>query len=73
MPRAAIRSKAEQAPRQGLFLRSFTQLTGIGTWIDLLANIAAGQADNPYISRSQALDQLELVVRSLRHDQHDPR
>ena len=59
-------------PPQGLFLRSFTQLTAIGTWVDLLANIAAGQADNPYISRKEALDDLLRVVRTMRHDQHDP-
>jgi hypothetical protein len=60
-------------PDQGLFLRGFTQLTAIGAWVDLLANIAAGEADNPYISRGQALDELRRVVESLRHDQHDPR
>ena len=42
-----------QDPSQGLFLRSFTQLTAIGAWIDLLANIAVGDADNPYVSRSR--------------------
>ncbi len=62
-----------QDPQKGLFLRSFTQLTAIGVWVELLANIAAGEADNPYISRKQALDQLLLAVSSLRRDQHDPR
>ncbi|MCE5266885.1 MAG: hypothetical protein LLG00_03250 [Planctomycetaceae bacterium] len=61
-----------QEPGRGLFLRSFTQLTAIGTWIDLLANIVGGRADNPYLSREQALDALLVAVRSLRHDQHDP-
>src|SRR4051794_40451641 len=31
-----------QDPKQGLFLRSFTQLTAIGQWMELLANFAAG-------------------------------
>lgn len=60
-------------PERGLFLRSFTQLTAIGQWIELLANIAAGNADNPYISREDALNQLEFTVKNLRHDQHDPK
>ncbi len=62
-----------QDPSQGLFLRSFTQLTAIGAWIDLLANIAVGNADNPYVSRKQALEELSRAVHSVRHDQHDPR
>jgi hypothetical protein len=41
-------------PQRGLFLRSFTQITAIGQWIELLANIAAGQADNNSISREDA-------------------
>ena len=60
-------------PERGLFLRSFTQLTAIGQWIELLANIAAGEADNPYISRDEALERLSLAVKSVRHDQHDPK
>ena len=46
-----------QDPKRGLFLRSFTQLTAIGQWMELLANIVAGQADTPCLSREQALDQ----------------
>jgi len=61
-----------QDPKRGLFLRSFTQLTAIGKWVELLACVAAGQADNPYVSRQQALDDLEKIVRSLRADQIDP-
>ncbi len=60
-------------PERGLFLRSFTQLTTIGQWIELLANIAAGHADNPYISRDEALERLAFAVKNLRHDQHDPK
>lgn len=61
-----------QQPGRGLFLRSFTQLTAIGAWIELLANIAAGNADNPYLSRASALGALSLVVASLREDQRNP-
>jgi hypothetical protein len=61
-----------QEPKKGLFLRSFTQLTVIGLWMELLANVAAGYADTPYISREQALSELTHVVRSLREDQRDP-
>jgi hypothetical protein len=62
-----------QDPKRGLFLRSFTQLTAIGQWMELLANIVAGQADTPFISPAQALEQLTHLVRSLSEDQHDPR
>jgi len=60
-------------PERGLFLRSFTQLTAIGQWIELLSNIAAGYADNPYISRDEALQRLTHAVKSVRHDQRDPK
>lgn len=59
-------------PQQGLFLRSFTQLTAIGAWIELLANVAAGYADTPHLSRDSALSGLELAVGSLLTDQHNP-
>ncbi len=59
-------------PENGLYLRSFTQLTAIGEWIELLANIAAGYADNPYISREEAFSNLSLTVSSLLADQADP-
>jgi hypothetical protein len=61
-----------QEPANGLFLREFTQLTAIGAWIELLANIAAGYADNPYLSRDAALDGLALAVATLGTDQRDP-
>ena len=61
-----------QDPKRGLFLHSFTQLTAIGERVELLACIAAGQADNPYLSREQALAELEKIVKSLRADQADP-
>jgi hypothetical protein len=61
-----------QEPANALFLRDFTQLTAIGAWIELLANIAAGRADNPYLSRDAALDGLALAVATLRADQRDP-
>jgi len=59
-------------PSKGLYLRSFTQLTSIGEWVELLANIAAGYADNPYISREEALVMLGKAVDSLLADKQDP-
>ncbi len=59
-------------PEQKVFLRSFTQLTAIGQWMELLADIAAGQVDTPFFTREQALAQLTHLVRTLRHDQKDP-
>ncbi|MGE5840149.1 MAG: hypothetical protein ACM34H_09455, partial [Deltaproteobacteria bacterium] len=61
-----------QEPQNGLFLRSFTQLTAIGTWVELLSNIVAGYADNPYLSREAALTNLSLAVKNLLADQRDP-
>lgn len=61
-----------QEPHNGLFLRSFTQLTAIGTWVELLANIAAGYAENPYISRESALNRLARAIHSLLEDQRNP-
>ena len=62
-----------QDSERGLYLRSFTQLTAIGERLEVLANIAAGYADNPYISREAALSQLELMTASLLTDQADPK
>jgi hypothetical protein len=59
--------------KKGLYLRQFTQLTAIGEWLELMANIAAGYADNPYVSRDEAKTRLIRIVGSLRHDQQDPR
>src|SRR5205085_1909941 len=59
-------------PKQTVFLRSFTQLTAIGQWMELLAYIAAGQADTPFLTREQALAQLIHLVATLRDDQKDP-
>jgi hypothetical protein len=61
-----------QDPGKGLFLRSFTQLTATGESLELLANVVAGYADTPFLSREEALARLILAVKSLRHDQHDP-
>jgi len=61
-----------QEPKKGLYLRSFTQLTAIGEWLELMANITAGYADNPCISRDEAKARLIRIVGSLRHDQQDP-
>jgi hypothetical protein len=62
-----------QDKQRGLYLRQFTQLTAIGEWLELMANIAAGYADNPYLSRAEAQARLAQVVGSLLHDQQDPR
>jgi hypothetical protein len=61
-----------QEPGKGLFLRSFTQLTAIGEWIELLANIVAGYADDPYVSKESAMHRLSLAVKSLLEDQGNP-
>jgi hypothetical protein len=61
-----------QDPPKGLYLRAFTQLTAIGQYMELLANITAGTCDTPYLSRKQALANLTHLVKSLRHDQRDP-
>jgi hypothetical protein len=61
-----------QEPLTGLFLRSFTQSTAIGQWIELLSNIVAGYADNPYLSRKSAVKSLSLAVKSLCEDQANP-
>jgi hypothetical protein len=55
-------------PQRGLYLRSFTQLTAIGEQAELLANIAAGYATNPYLSKNEALNQLEKMTTSLLAD-----
>ena len=59
-------------PKRGLFLRSFTQITAIGQWIELLGNIAAGQADNASLSSEDALVRLRHAVETLRKDQRNP-
>jgi len=61
-----------QEPQNGLFLRSFTQLTAVGKWIELLANIVAGYADNPYLSRESAMNSLSLALENLLEDQRNP-
>lgn len=61
-----------QDPASGLFLRSFTQLTAIGTWLEFMANTAAGYLEIPHLSRSTALENLSRTVRSLREDQENP-
>ncbi|MFO0810751.1 MAG: hypothetical protein U0746_19145 [Gemmataceae bacterium] len=60
-------------PKRSLFLRSFTQLTAIGLWMELLADVAAGHAETPALSRDKALVDLTKLVGTLRHDQRDPR
>jgi hypothetical protein len=60
-------------PALGLYLRSFTQLTAIGERIELLANIAAGYAVNPYLSRERALLDLAVILSSLLSDQSNPK
>jgi hypothetical protein len=62
-----------QDPARGLYLRSFTQLTAIGQYMEILANVAAGNADTPFLSAESALAKLSRLVLSLRQDQVDPR
>ncbi len=59
-------------PAQGLFLRAFTQLTAIGKHMELLADIVAGRADSPEMTKGQAMEGLTRLVTSLRRDQKDP-
>jgi hypothetical protein len=59
-------------PDKGLALRTFTQLTAIGEWTELLANVVAGNADTPYLSREQALKDLQQIVHNLLQDQKNP-
>src|SRR4051794_17216329 len=61
-----------QQPARGLFLRSFTQLTAIGQYMELLANIVAGRCATPDLPRDQALAGLARLVKSVRQDQRDP-
>jgi hypothetical protein len=62
-----------QDPANGVYLRGFTQLTSIGLWMELLATVAAGQADSPHLPRDEALCKLAHLTRTLRQDQKDPR
>ncbi len=59
-------------PSKGLFLRSFTQLTAIGQWMELLADVAAGQVETSHLSCDQALKDLAHLVQTLRQDQANP-
>jgi len=61
-----------QDTKRGLFLRTFTQLTAVGEWIELLANVVAGRAEIPNMSEPQARAALMKAVTSLRKDQQDP-
>lgn len=56
----------------GLSLRGFTQLTTIGEWTEVLAHVAAGFADQSYLTRADALKELDKVSHSLVEDQADP-
>jgi hypothetical protein len=59
-------------PARGVFLTSFTQLTAIGQYMELLANVVAGNADTPDLPRDKALAGLAHLVETLRRDQRDP-
>ncbi len=60
-----------QDPKRGLYLRSFTQLTAIGQWMELLADVVAGYADTPQLPRDEALAQLTKLIATLKADQAD--
>ena len=62
-----------QDPERQFSLRSFTQLTAIGHSMELLACLAAGEAEVPFLSREEALTRLAKLVASLRQDQRDPK
>lgn len=62
-----------QDPSRGLFLRSFTQLTAIGQYMEVLGTIAAGRVTSPTISPDEAIQRLAHLVRTLRQDQADPK
>ena len=62
-----------QEQKKGLYLRQFTQLTAIGEWLELMANVTVGYADNPCLSRTEAQARLAQITDSLLHDQQDPR
>lgn len=55
----------------GVNFRTFTQLTAIGKYMEVLADVVAGQADSVDLSRQRALKALSLAVRTLRCDQRD--
>lgn len=61
-----------QDPSRGLFLRSFTQLTAIGQYMELLGHVAAGRVEPPGLGREDAVRALAKLVASLRQDQADP-
>ncbi len=56
----------------GAQLRTFTQLTGIGEWVELQADIAAGQLVVPSVSKDRAFESLDRISQSLLSDQADP-
>ncbi len=60
-------------PATGLRLRNFTQLTAIGSWLELLSHFAAGTVVSPHVSRAEALERLEQLMECLLEDQRDPR
>lgn len=60
-------------PAQDFSLRTFTQLTAIGAWVELLATVVAGQADTPWLARDQARRELIRVMDSLQKAQRTPR
>ena len=58
-----------QQPERGLYLRSFTQLTAIGLWLELQAAFVCGDLVDPQWPPARALAGLGRTTRSLRHDQ----
>jgi hypothetical protein len=59
-------------PEKLLDLRTFTQITAIGKYMEVLADVAAGQIEDPTVSRQSALTKLAAVTETLRLDQRDP-
>ncbi|MDD7986297.1 hypothetical protein PQO01_15205 [Lentisphaera marina] len=60
-----------QDPERGLYLRSFTQLSAIGEYLELLANMSAGYCGNDY-SQEDSLEKLNHISDTLLADQANP-
>jgi hypothetical protein len=60
-----------QDPERGLYLRDFTQLSAIGEYLELLANMSAGYCGDDY-KEQDSLDKLEKITDTLLKDQADP-
>ena len=60
-----------QDPERGLYLRNFTQLSAIGEYLELLANMSAGYCGEAY-SQADSLEKLDRMSNTLLTDQDNP-